>query len=164
MVVSFPQDEVDNQLVSKREVGDDDEGPVAKDTKKARKRSPSRAIEGKSNIQDSQLTVPETPTPEQTAAEAKRKEYAIASGRLSAIEDAVDSLPDGALAGKRKRNRRRLSIGKDLKMVAMQMTGNGTSSVHKEICIMAAELFGKIRRMLVERTVDTLNEAFLVPL
>lgn len=169
MVVNFPQtvdDHIEDQIAaSKREVMDDDEGLVHKDVKKARKgKSPAK---GRSNvIHESQLTVPETPTPEQIAAEAKRKEYAIASGRLSAIEDAVDSLPEGTLAvGKKRKNKRRLSVGKlDLKTVVMQTTGHGTSSMHKEICIMAAEQFGKIRQLLVERTIDTLNEAFLDPL
>jgi len=152
-------------MPAKREVMDDNEGPVQKDTKKPRKgKSPCGGAEGGCNFPESQITVPETPTPEQIAAEAKRKEFAIASGRLSANESAVESLHEGALAGKKKRNKRRLSVGKDLKMVAMQTTGNGTSLIHKEICIMAAEQFGKIRQLLVERTVDTLNEAFLVPL
>jgi hypothetical protein len=68
------------------------------------------------------------------------------------------------LVGKRRTNGRRLSVGKDIKMVVMQTTGNGMSWVRKEICMMATETFGKIRQLLVDRTVDTLNEAFLDPL
>jgi hypothetical protein len=165
MAVKFPQiDDTGDQMACNREVVDNDEGPAQKDTKKARKKSPGRGGEARSEICDSQIAVPETPTPEQMAAAAKRKEYAIASGRLSAIEDAVESLPEAALVGKRKRNRRRVSIGKDSKMGIMQMTGNGTSSIYEEIFIMAAEAFSKIRKLLVERTVDTLNDAFLDPL
>lgn len=165
MAVKFPQiDDTGDQMACNREVVDNDEGPAQKDTKKPRKKSPGRGGEARSEICDSQIAVPETPTPEQMAAAAKRKEYAIASGRLSAIEDAVESLSEAALVGKRKRNRRRVSIGKDSKMGIMQMTGNGTSSIYEEIFIMAAEAFSKIRKLLVERTVDTLNDAFLDPL
>ena len=163
----YPQvDDMEDQTVSKREIVDDDEAIEVQDKKRARKaKSPGGGVEGKGDIRDSQITVPETPTPEQIAAEAKRKEYARASGRLSALEDTAQTLPDVGLIGRRTRkNRRRLSVGKDMKMVIMQTTGNGTSSFHKEICVMAAETFGKIRQLLVERTVDTLNEAFLDPL
>lgn len=166
MTVKFPQiDDMEDQTIFKRECVDDDEGIEAQDKKRARKaKSPVGGVEGSGDIRESQITVPETPTPEQIAAEAKRKEYARASGRISALEDTAQTLPEVGLGGRRRKNRRRISAGKDMKMVVMQTTGNGTSSVHKEICVMAAETFGKIRQSLVERTVDTLNEAFLDPL
>lgn len=167
MTVKFPQmdDMEDHSVLNREAVEEVDEGVEPQEKKRARKaNSPVRGVDGRGDIRESQITVPETPTPELMAAEAKRKEYARASGRLSALEDTAQTLPDSGLVGKKRRNRRRLSVGKDLKMVVMQTTGNGTSSLHKEICIMAAETFGKIRQLLVERTVDTLNEAFLHPL
>lgn len=165
--VKYPQvDDREDQTVLKREAVEEvDEGGEHQDKKRARKaKSPVGAVDGRDDIHDSHIIVPETPTPEQNAAEAKRKEYAGASGRLSVLEDTAQTLPDAGLVGKRRKNRRRLSLGKDLKMVVMQTIGNGASTVHKEICVMAAETFGKIRQLLVERTVDTLNEAFLDPL
>lgn len=164
--VNFPQiEDTEDQSVFKKEATiDDDEGFGHQDSKKARKeKNGVKGGDERSHLRESQITVPETPTPEQAAVDAKRKEFAIASGRLCALEDTAQNLPDGYI-GKRKRNRRRLSIGKEMKMVVMQTTGSGTSSIHKEICIMAAEQFGKIRQLLVERTVDTLNEAFLDPI
>ncbi|KAG0589894.1 hypothetical protein KC19_1G056300 [Ceratodon purpureus] len=160
--VKFPTADMEDQTVYKRESADDDEVTDAPDKKRARNALGGVQVTG--DLRESQIAVPETPTPEQIAAEAKRKEFARASGRISAIEDTAQTLPDaGVVAKKSRKSRRRISIGRDLKTVVMQTTGNGTSSVHREICEMAAETFGKIRQLLVERTVDTLNEAFLDP-
>lgn len=74
------------------------------------------------SVSQHHILVPETPTPEQIAANAKREEYTRASE---------------------------------------QTIGNGISSVHKEIFVKVVETFAKIRQLLVEPTVDTLNEAFL---
>lgn len=116
--IKFPQmDGMEDQMILKRVAVDDEGGTEPQDNKRSRK--------AKSPVGGVEVIVPETPTPEQIAGEAKREEYARASG---------------------------------------QMTGNGISSVHKQICVRAAETFGKIRQLLVERTVDTLNEAFLDPL
>lgn len=160
----------EEQGVTKIEATDDDEGAGHKDKKQTLRnggiRSPVRGREeGRATNRDSQITVPETPTPEQLAAEAKRKEFGLASGRLSILGESTLAPPEAPGGGKRKRNRRRISVGKDT-MILLQSSGLGTSgiSTYKTVTSMAADLFGKIRHLLVERTVHTLNEVFLDPL
>jgi hypothetical protein len=85
------------------------------------------------------------PTHEQIANKAKKKEYARESRRISAFEDTTQALFDVGLVGRRRRNKQRFSIEKDLKMVVMQTTRNGILLVHKEIYVMVVETFGNIR-------------------
>lgn len=166
MPVKDPQVvDMEDQTVLEREAVDDDEGNNPQDKKQARKtKNPIGGVKGRGETCESQVLVPETPTHKQIATEGKRKEYARASGRISALEDNAQTLSDTYSVGKRRKNSRKPNVGKDMKMVSMQTNRNGVSSVHKEICIMATEMFGKIRHLLVERTVDTLKEAFLDPL
>jgi hypothetical protein len=85
------------------------------------------------------------PTHEQIANKAKKKEYARERRRISAFEDTTQALFDVGLVGRRRRNKQRFSIEKDLKMVVMQTTRNGILLVHKEIYVMVVETFGNIR-------------------
>lgn len=120
-------------------------------------------MDSKSAIRDSRITVPETPTPEQVSAEVKRKEFALASGRLSVLGDGAQLAVESGLERKRKRKALRNSIGKELKLAATTTHVVTGTSVYKEVCAMSAEVFGKIRRMLVQQTMNTLKEAFLDP-
>jgi hypothetical protein len=43
-------------------------------------------VEEKSEIHNSQIIVPKTPTPEKITAEAKRKEYSRANGHMSTLK------------------------------------------------------------------------------
>ncbi|CAM6098893.1 unnamed protein product [Calypogeia fissa] len=94
-------------------------------------------------LKESQQTVPETPSPEPTQqGPSKRKEYAISNGRLNL------SKKKGVAAGLRLHN----------------MNGGNKPDLYQEVCSLATEYFGKIREMLVKRTVPlTLNSGFLNP-
>lgn len=153
-------------LKREEEEEDEDEGFQHNQGKKQARRfqSPSRGVDSKSAIRDSQITVPETPTPEQVSAEVKRKEFALASGRLSVLGDGAQLAVESGLDKKRKRKTRRNSIGKELKLAATTTHVVTGTSVYKEVRAMSAEVFGKIRHMLVRQTMNTLKEAFLDPL
>ena len=90
------------------------------------------------------------PTHEQIASKAIKKEYARESRHISAFEDTTQALFDVGLVGRRRRNKQRFFVEKDLKMVVMQTTRNGILLVHKEIYVMVVETFGNIRQLLIE--------------
>lgn len=94
-------------------------------------------------LKESQQTVPETPSPEPTQAPPKRKEYAISNGRLNLSK---------------KKGPAGLQLHRDAN------GGNKSHDVYSEVCSLAADHFGKLREMLVKRTVPlTLNSGFLNP-
>ncbi|MCO5613342.1 hypothetical protein L7F22_067618 [Adiantum nelumboides] len=91
-------------------------------------------------LRESQLTVPETPSPEQgpDASVVKRKEYGLVSGRL------------GTENGAKKRQ--------GSEAVASYKTA------YSHVCSLAAEHFAQIREVLVELSIpSTLNAGFLTP-
>ncbi|EFJ18064.1 hypothetical protein SELMODRAFT_113285 [Selaginella moellendorffii] len=106
-------------------------------------------------LKESQLTIPETPSPEQSSSDAKRKEYAIASGRIADVTFATrkrHGMPVGAVSTR---------IG-PLKEARHSL--NKTKSVYDEVCSLAIEQFTRIREVLVERSVPAaLNAGFLTP-
>jgi hypothetical protein len=118
----FQIEDTEELLHSKREEEEEDEGfQHIQEKKQARRfQSPSRGVDSKSAIRDSQITVPETPTPEQVSAEVKRKEFALASGRLSVLGDGAQLAVESGLERKRKRKALRNSIGKELKLPCLQ--------------------------------------------
>ncbi|BBN12118.1 hypothetical protein MPTK1_5g17520 [Marchantia polymorpha subsp. ruderalis] len=112
-------------------------------------------------VRESQMTVPDTPSPDQhhakeAACAAKRKEFALNNSRFVAAVGGGD-------------HRKKKGVGSRL---TLQQANDGRSlncgnktDPYTEVCTMATEHFGKIRDMLVKRTVPlTLNSGFLNPI
>ncbi|KAL2611519.1 hypothetical protein R1flu_023211 [Riccia fluitans] len=107
---------------------------------------------------ESQMTVPDTPSPDHHTKEAagamKRKEFAPVNGRFSSSLGVVDQR-------KKKGGGSRMQQENDGRT---SNCGNKTDA-YTEVCNMATGHFGKIRDMLVKRTVPlTLNSGFLNPI
>lgn len=128
--------------------------------------TPSRGSDSRDPLRESQMTVPETPSPDQPSDEigaAKKKEYGIASGRIvSAI---------GVELGGRKRQMPLVSnarVGQNKEPKHSNSNGlfgnNSSTSAYTEVCSLAAQHFGSIREALIEQSVpSTLNAGFLTP-
>lgn len=127
--------------------------------------TPGRGSDSRDPLRESQMTVPETPSPDQPSSEsgAKKKEYGIASGRIvSAV---------GAELGGRKRqmpsvSNARVGQNKEPKHSNSNVLfgNNSSTSAYTEVCSLAAQHFGSIREALIEQSVpSTLNAGFLTP-
>lgn len=124
--------------------------------------TPNRGSDSRDPLRESQMTVPETPSPDQPSSEigaAKKKEYGIASGRI------------GAELGGRKRqmplvSNSRVGQNKEPKNSNSNVLfgNNSSSSAYTEVCSLAAQHFGSIREALIEQSVPSaLNAGFLTP-
>ncbi|XP_043688924.1 dynamin-related protein 5A [Telopea speciosissima] len=123
--------------------------------------TPGKSTEARDALRDSQLTIPETPSPDQPCdpvyGGARRKEV----GNCGEV-------------GGRKRNSRMMANGKNVDhqkvlnggsmLFGNGDTGSRSGSAYSAICSSAAQHFARIREVLVERTVtSTLNSGFLTP-
>ncbi|KAJ4976631.1 hypothetical protein NE237_001737 [Protea cynaroides] len=128
--------------------------------KNAQQTTPGKSTEAKEALRESQMTIPETPSPDQPS-------DTYVGGRRKEPGNCVE-------AGGRKRQPRMMVNGKN---VDHQRVLNGSSmlfgnsdigsrsgSAYSAICSSAAQHFARIREVLVERTVtSTLNSGFLTP-
>ncbi|CAM8880074.1 unnamed protein product [Rhodiola kirilowii] len=121
--------------------------------------TPSKAIEAREALKECQMTIPETPSPEQPS-------DGVCIGGKKEQRNCYEG-------GARKRQAR-LAGHKNSDHVAVpgsgilfQKVNNGTKSsgsAYAEICTLAARHFARIREVLVERSVtSTLNNGFLTP-
>ena len=118
--------------------------------------TPGKAAHVRESLRESQMTIPETPSPDQPGDPVyggHRKELGICNDM-----------------GPRKRASRMTGNGKNSDYIRLQndsiLFGNGerTGSAYSEICLSAAQHFARIREVLVERGVtSTLNSGFLTP-
>ncbi|XP_077227781.1 dynamin related protein 5A [Tasmannia lanceolata] len=121
--------------------------------------TPGKGTETKDALRESQLTVPETPSPDQPSDAiygAKKK----------------DNGNCGEIAG-RKRQARISASSRNADNLRPQNgslvfsnggTGSRSGSAYSEICFSAAQHFARIREVLIERSVlSTLNAGFLTP-
>ncbi|XP_024627512.1 dynamin-related protein 5A isoform X2 [Medicago truncatula] len=118
--------------------------------------TPGKAANVRESLRESQMTIPETPSPDQPGDPVyggHRKELGICNDM-----------------GPRKRASRMTGNGKNSDYIRLQndsiLFGNGerTGSAYSEICLSAAQHFARIREVLVERGVtSTLNSGFLTP-
>ncbi|KAF5200329.1 Dynamin-related protein 5a [Thalictrum thalictroides] len=125
--------------------------------------TPVKTTEGKEVLGESQMTVPETPSPDQPCdaayAALKKKDNG------NCIENVVG----------RKRQSRMTTVGKNMDH-NLRQTGGGSllfgnndvssksGSAYAYTCSAAAQQFAKIREVLIERLVpSTLNSGFLTP-
>lgn len=113
--------------------------------------TPGKAAKVSESLRESQMTIPETPSPDQPG--GPRKELGICND-----------------VGPRKRASRMTGNSKNSDYIRLQndsiLFGNGdrTGSAYSEICLLATQHFARIREVLVERGVtSTLNSGFLTP-
>ncbi|KAJ7561344.1 hypothetical protein O6H91_03G024700 [Diphasiastrum complanatum] len=131
--------------------------------------TPIRAADLRDPLKESQLTIPETPSPDQVgndACDLKKKEFGVASGRLLGAGSAV--------CGTRKRqngssvqgfgNGCKGNLKEARQAFCGTLLGAGSKSIYTEVCILAAERFARIRELLILRSVPaTLYANFLTP-
>lgn len=122
--------------------------------------TPGKNIAAKEALRESQMTVPETPSPDQPCdlvyGGVKKKEHG------NGIE----------LVGARKRHPRMVANTRNIdhhRNGSDLLFGNGdigskSGSAYSDICSTAAQYFSRIREVLIERSVpSTLNSGFLTP-
>lgn len=125
--------------------------------KKVQQTTPGKGAEAREALKESQMTVPETPSPDQPCDVV----YGVAKKEHgNCIE-----------IGPRKRISRMTGNSENFRVQngGGPLFGNGESgsrscSAYSEICSSAAQHFARIREVLVERSVmSTLNSGFLTP-
>ncbi|KAL1556491.1 Dynamin-related protein 5A [Salvia divinorum] len=148
---SFAFDLSDGGHIARREIIDQPENiPPGKD-----ETTPGKMIESREVLKECQMTVPETPSPDQPC----DGNYVVKKEPSNCVE-----------VGARKRQARIAGNNKNLAHFRTQIGGvlfsggAGSGSVYTEICSCAAQHFAGIREVLVERGVaSSLNSGFLTP-
>lgn len=154
-VSSFCFELSDGTAASRDETMRDQENvPPQKSTQQT---TPGKGEEGRAALQECQLTIPETPSPDQPC-----EVVCVVKKELGNYNE----------VGPKKRVSR-IAGGKNAELLRVQngglLFGNGdsggrSSSAFSEICSSAAQHFARIREVLVERSVaSTLNSGFLTP-
>ncbi|OIT00718.1 PREDICTED: dynamin-related protein 5A [Nicotiana attenuata] len=123
--------------------------------KNAQETTPGKVTENREALRECQMTVPETPSPDQPS-----------DGNYGIKRELVNCVDVGA----RKRHPRIAGNARNCGQNGESLLfGNGDnisrpSSTYAEICSSAAQHFARIREVLVERSVaSTLNSGFLTP-
>ncbi|KAG6689298.1 hypothetical protein I3842_11G167500 [Carya illinoinensis] len=120
--------------------------------------TPLRGAETRGTLRESQMTVPETPSPDQPC-------DAVYAGAKKELGNGID-------IGAKKRVSRLPANSRNTDHVRVQndggllfgYTGSSSGSAYSEICSSAAHHFARIREVLVERSMaSTLNSGFLTP-
>ncbi|MBA0624990.1 hypothetical protein Godav_010249, partial [Gossypium davidsonii] len=113
----------------------------------ARQKTPGKGTEARDVHRESQMTVPETPSPDQPCDGVK-----------------VDVGPRKRIARIGNRNPEQLMKVHNGGSLLFGNGDCGSRSAYTEICSLAAQHFARIREVLVERSVtSTLNSGFLTP-
>ncbi|XP_074311104.1 dynamin-related protein 5A [Silene latifolia] len=123
----------------------------------ARETTPGKGPEGREALRESQITIPETPSPDQPCE--------LGYGLVK--KEAGNCMEVGA----RKRHSRMLGNSRNADGPRIQNGGllfgynsSRSGSAYDDICSAAAQHFARIREVLVERSVTTaLNSGFLTP-
>ncbi|KAK3426999.1 hypothetical protein EUGRSUZ_F03311 [Eucalyptus grandis] len=121
--------------------------------------TPGKGTDGRETLRESQMTIPETPSPDQ-----------LCDMAINVIKKEAGNYVE---AGPRKRNSRITGNSRQMEHLRVQnggiLFGNGDAcskpgSAYSEICSSAAQHFARIREVLVERSVTSaLNSGFLTP-
>ncbi|URD90801.1 DYNc [Musa troglodytarum] len=119
--------------------------------------TPGKPTEAKDALKESQMTVPETPSPDQP-----QDVYGVKKDTVNLMD-----------IGGRKRQARIITSGRNLDANRNQNTsilfgagnkGSRTGSSYAEICSMSAQHFARIRQVLIERNIPSaLSAGFLTP-
>lgn len=143
----------DTSSASHNVMRDQENIPPEKNTQET---TPGKAAESREALHESNMTIPETPSPDQPGDHI----YGVAKKELGICND----------MGPRKRVSRMTGNNKNSDHIRVQngglLFGNGdrSGSAYSEICFLAAQHFARIREVLVERGVtSTLNSGFLTP-
>ncbi|KAJ7948663.1 Dynamin related protein 5A [Quillaja saponaria] len=126
----------------------------------AQQTTPGKAAEAREALRESQMTIPETPSPDQPC-------EAVYGGAKKEHGNCID-------IGPRKRISRMTGNSRNSDHIRVQnggghLFGNGdcglrSGSAYSDICLSASQHFARIREVLVERGVtSTLNSGFLTP-
>ncbi|XP_058211089.1 dynamin-related protein 5A [Rhododendron vialii] len=128
--------------------------------KNAHQTTPGKVTEAREVLRESQMTVPETPSPDQPS-----------DGNNVGIKKELGNCIE---VGARKRHPRIVGNSRNSDHLRVQNGGgllfrggdssSRSGSAYSEICSLAAQHFARIREVLVERSVtSTLNSSFLTP-
>lgn len=121
--------------------------------------TPGKSAEARDVLRESQMTIPETPSPDQPS----DKVYGGAKDLGNGLDIGARKRVSRMAANNRNSDQPRVQNGNGL------LFGNGdvslrSGSAYSEICSSAAHHFARIREVLVERSVtSTLNSGFLTP-
>ncbi|XVF18827.1 hypothetical protein REPUB_Repub11eG0056500 [Reevesia pubescens] len=129
--------------------------------KNAQQTTPGKCTEAREALRECQMTVPETPSPDQPC-------DVVYAGVKKELGNCIE------VVGPRKRTARMAGNRNTEHVIKAHnggnlLFGNGdsgsrSSSAYSEICSSAAQHFARIREVLVERSVaSTLNSGFLTP-
>ncbi|KAF8409233.1 hypothetical protein HHK36_005307 [Tetracentron sinense] len=130
--------------------------------KNAQQTTPGKSTEAKVALQESQMTVPETPSPDQPC------DAVYGGAKKKDLGNCIE-------IGGRKRHPRMMVNGRNVDHHHRVQNGGGllfgngdsgsrSGSAYSDTCSSAAQHFARIREVLIERSVtSTLNSGFLTP-
>ncbi|GLT67278.1 hypothetical protein SLA2020_395990 [Shorea laevis] len=125
----------------------------------AKQTTPAKGTEAKAALRESQMTVPETPSPDQPCDVV----YAGAKKEHVNCNEMGPRKRISRMTSNRNTEHLRLQNGGTL-LFGNGDSGSRSGSAYMEICSLAAQHFARIREVLVERSVtSTLNSGFLTP-
>ncbi|KAL2245893.1 UNVERIFIED_CONTAM: Dynamin-related protein 5A [Sesamum indicum] len=141
--------------VSRKEISNDQENiPPEKN-----EITPGKVADSREALRESQMTVPETPSPDQPC----DGNYAVKKELGSCVEAGARKRQARIIGNNRNMEHFRIHHGGSL-LFGTGDTASRSGSTYTEICSTAAEHFARIREVLVERGVaSTLNSGFLTP-
>ncbi|KAL0306516.1 UNVERIFIED_CONTAM: Dynamin-related protein 5A [Sesamum radiatum] len=141
--------------VSRKEISNDQENiPPEKN-----EITPGKVADSREALRESQMTVPETPSPDQPC----DGNYAVKKELGNCVEVGARKRQARITGNSRNMEHFRIHHGGSL-LFGDGDTASRSGSTYTEICSTAAEHFARIREVLVERGVaSTLNSAFLTP-
>ncbi|MBA0792068.1 hypothetical protein Gohar_016595 [Gossypium harknessii] len=128
--------------------------------KNSKQTTPGKGTEAREALQETQLTVPETPSPDQPCDVV----YARVKKELGNCIEVGPRKRIARMTGNRNAEQlAKVHNGGSL-LFGNGDSGTKTGSSYSEICTSAAQHFARIREVLVERSVtSTLNSGFLTP-
>ncbi|KAK4439181.1 Dynamin-related protein 5A [Sesamum alatum] len=152
---SFCFDLSDGGPVSRKEISNDQENipPEKNET------TPGKGAESREALRECQMTVPETPSPDQPG----DGNYAVKKELGNCVEVGARKRQVRITGNNRNIEHFRIHNGGSL-LFGIGDTASRSGSTYTEICSSAAQHFARIREVLVERGVaSTLNSGFLTP-
>ncbi|GFP79675.1 dynamin-related protein 5a [Phtheirospermum japonicum] len=122
--------------------------------------TPGKAAESREALRECQMTIPETPSPDQPC----DMNYAIKKELGNCMEVGARKRHSRIGGNNRNLDHFRIQNGGSSLFGAAGDAGSRSGSAYAEICSSAAQHFARIREVLVERGVaSTLNSGFLTP-
>ncbi|KAL7129534.1 hypothetical protein ABFS83_13G073500 [Erythranthe nasuta] len=153
---SFGLDLSDGARISRKEIITDQENiPPEKN-----EITPGKVAESREALRECQMTVPETPSPDQPC----DGNYAVKKELGNCIEVGARKRYSRIAGNNRNLDHFRAQNGGALQFGGGENVASRSGSAYTEICSSAAQHFARIREVLVERGVaSTLNSGFLTP-